>query len=234
VGLRWALLWFFWYWLPIKRSAVVTVISEATRQDLLKHVRIDPRKVRVVHVCVSDAFAWSPREFNAARPVVLQIGTRPNKNLERVIEAVSGLPIHLRIIGPLSAAQAAALEAAAVEFSNAKALTNAEVVQEYRNCDLLMFASTFEGFGMPILEAQATGRPVVAGNAWSLPEVAGPGGACLVDPFDVRSIRAGLLRVVEDAGYRKDLVWGGLKNIERFRPQRIAQEYADLYRQLIG
>jgi glycosyltransferase involved in cell wall biosynthesis len=99
-------------------------------------------------------------------------------------------------------------------------------------CDLLVFASTFEGFGLPIVEAQATGRPVVTSNIMSMPEVAGDA-ACLVDPFNVSSIREGVLKVINDSDYRNALVKAGFENVKRFQPEQIARQYAELYHELV-
>jgi glycosyltransferase involved in cell wall biosynthesis len=105
------------------------------------------------------------------------------------------------------------------------------MVQSYVECDMLAFPSTYEGFGMPILEAQAVERPVVTSSVASMPEVAGEG-ACLVDPFDVASIRAGVLRVMHDAAYRQSLVVAGRRNCARFSPREIAEAYARVYREI--
>ena len=72
-------------------------------------------------------------------------------------------------------------------------------------------------------------RPVVTSDLCSMPEAAG-GAACLVDPYDVASIRQGVLRVMGDAAYRDDLVARGWANVERFRADRVAARYAQLYR----
>ena len=99
--------------------------------------------------------------------------------------------------------------------------------------DLLVFVSTYEGFGLPILEAQATGRPVITSNVLSMPEVAGDS-ACLVDPFDVSSIRKGILKVINDPAYREKLIKRGFENVKRFQPDKIAEQYADIYRGLFA
>jgi glycosyltransferase involved in cell wall biosynthesis len=84
---------------------------------------------------------------------------------------------------------------------------------------------------MPIVEANAVGRVVVTSNLLSMPEVAG-GAAHLVDPFDVSSIRSGILKVIEDDSYREALITKGFANRKRFDTRQIAQEYAEIYRLL--
>jgi glycosyltransferase involved in cell wall biosynthesis len=133
----------------------------------------------------------------------------------------------------MSEAQQTAVARHGIRVENHVALSRAELLEQYRRCDLLLFASTYEGFGLPIVEAQAVGRPVVAGEVWSMPEVAG-GAACLVDPFDAGSIRAGVRRVISDATYRDRLIELGFVNARRFRAQAIAEQYAMLYREIRG
>jgi glycosyltransferase involved in cell wall biosynthesis len=231
-GIRKLLLFFFWYWLPEKRSALISVISESTKREVLKYLRCNPDKIRVVHCCISPKFKPFPSDFNAKKPLILQVGTSETKNLLRVVEALKGIPCHLLIVGRLSKKQEETLRRYRVEFSAIANISDKEIVEVYRQCDMLLFASTYEGFGLPIIEANATGRPVVTSNILSMPEVAGDA-ACLVNPFDVESIRGGLLRLIQDAAYREQLVQNGFKNVERFRPHAIAQQYVELYKKLL-
>ena len=227
---RW-LLWLLWYWLPVRRSQVVVTISEATRNALLDSVRCDPAKVEVIYCPVSEEFQHSPATFNAVHPRILHIGTNPNKNLGRVAQALAAINCTLVVIGHLSPEQAAMLAHHGITYESHYKLSRTELLDQYVRADLLLFASTYEGFGLPIIEAQAVGRPVVTSDLCSMPEAAG-GAACLVDPYDVASIRQGVLRVIDDAAYRDDLVARGLVNVERFRAARIAARYAQLYRAL--
>ena len=227
---RW-LLWLFWYWLPAKRCIAITVISETTRQQVLRHLHCDPDKVQVIYCNVSDEFKPVPRPFNASRPRLLQIGTSPNKNLEVVAEALAGLDCELVIIGKLTLNQIRVLTQRSVRYTNFVNLSRSALLEQYHCCDMVVFASTYEGFGLPIVEANAVGRPVITSNIWSMPEVAGEA-ACLVDPFEVASIRTGISRVIEDATYREFLVERGFENVKRFQIENITAQYEALYRSI--
>jgi glycosyltransferase involved in cell wall biosynthesis len=231
VGLKRFLLWLFWYWLPEKCSGTIVVISEATKRQFLSHVRCDPAKVVVLHNPVSHAFVPVPKAEFPERPTLLVVGTSEHKNIPRMVAAARDLPVRWVVVGRLSQAQRHALEQSGAEYVNLMNLGQQQLVEQYVQSDIVMFASTYEGFGLPIVEAQAVGRPVLTSNVWSMPEVAGDG-ACIVDPFDVSSIRAGLRRILEDHSYRNRLVETGFANVERFRVQNVASRYADLYRRV--
>jgi glycosyltransferase involved in cell wall biosynthesis len=94
-----------------------------------------------------------------------------------------------------------------------------------------MFCSLFEGFGLPIIEAQAVGRPVITSRIPPMNDVAGDG-ALMVDPENVEQMRGAVERLVRDAGFRGSLIEKGYLNAERFRLGRIATQYAELYREV--
>lgn len=228
-GWRWFVLWLVWYWLPMHRCFAVVTVSEATKQRLLQVVTYPSDRIHVIRNPLGPEFRPVPQEFNEARPRVLLVGTRPNKNLDRIAAALSGIACDVLVLGRVTEAQAAEFDRQGVAFRSIVDLPRSEVVNTYAACDLLVFASTYEGFGLPIIEAQAVGRPVVTSDLLSMPEVAG-GAACLVNPFDVKSIRDGILRVMRDRAYREELVRRGHENVARFDAAAVAGEYARLYR----
>jgi glycosyltransferase involved in cell wall biosynthesis len=230
-GLRREVVRLLWYTLPVRRATAITCISEFTRERLLATVPCDASKVRVIPVCISPAFKPAPARPWPSRPTVLQIGTAPNKNLDRLAAALSGLDCRLRVIGDLAEPQRRTLAAHRVEYSAASHLTLDQMIDEYRQADVVTLPSTYEGFGMPIVEANAVGRPVLTSQAASMPEVAGDA-ALLVDPMSVESIRAGLTRLMGDAAFRAALVERGFANARRFDRETIARAFAKLYEEV--
>lgn len=223
------LLWFAW---PVARATAVTTISEATLRDLKTWVSSRHwHKLRVIPNCVDPAFQHAPKDWNAKLPVFLQVGTGWNKNLEGVIEALQGLPCCLRIIGPVSEKQKKLLHDNHIDHECLGRVSDDELIHAYRDSDALIFASLAEGFGLPILEAQMTGRPVITSNCSSMPEVAGDG-ALLVDPKQPSEIRRAVERIISDPTLRQELIRKGTLNVSRFSAATIAAKYLELYREI--
>lgn len=223
----------FWIQLPVKRAGYVTTISAATKTELLKHVNVSENKVRVMYIPVADLMEYKPKPFNESKPVILQIGTKDNKNLIRLTSALKGISCHLSIVGELNEQQLNALASSGVEYTNVVNISNEELKEQYEKSDLLAFVSTYEGFGMPIVEAQIVGRPVITSNLLSMPEVANDG-ALLVDPYNVEEIRTGIQKIINDSNYREDLIENGKSNAKRFSVDTITKQYELLYREIVN
>ncbi|WP_419801088.1 glycosyltransferase family 4 protein [Mucilaginibacter sp.] len=231
-GAKRSILKWFYIILPVKFAHQITVISEATKADLLQYVSVDPQKIKVIPNFISEIYQpVKDKNFNTIQPQILQVGTAFNKNIERLVEAISNVNCKLIIIGSLNNTQLTTLQKFKINYINKLDLTGQELVSEYQKADLLAFTSTIEGFGMPILEAQACGLPVVTSNCSSMPEVAGDA-AVFVDPFEIQSIKNGISEMISNAKLREELIKKGFENIKRFSKESIVAQYDSLYQEL--
>lgn len=217
----------FWFKLPFNRASKVVAISDATKHDLLKITKGDPSKIEVIPCFINPIFKESRKDFCKSNPVLLQVGQAENKNLRRIIYALKDLSASLSIIGNISKENIKLLMDFNINFTCASNLSDEEVFQKYKEADILLFPSTYEGFGLPIIEAQTVGRPVITSNITSMPWVAGKG-ACLVDPYSIHSIREGILDVINNDSYRNNIIEEGFKNIKRFEVKRVISLYENL------
>ena len=224
--------WFFWIYLPLKLSDYVVCISEHTKQNLLKYVK-ETKKIKVIHNPIDPKYSFVHKEFNDKEPIILHIGTGWNKNIDRVILSLAGIPCHLRIVGKLSVNQHKLLQSANIEYSNVFNLSDDEIKHEYIKSDIVSFPSEYEGFGMPIIEAQKIGRIVVTSKIEPLIEVSG-NAVCYVEPKDVLSIKNGFLKAIQDKTFRETTIEKGKVNVERFNITKIADQYLDLYKKLLS
>lgn len=229
--IRYALFWLLWFYWPICRAAIVTTPSEKTRQDLIRYVGRVAGKAIVVPNSYDPSFTFQPRSFDQKEPVILQVGTASHKNLARVAEAIEGIHCTLVIIGPLTDDTVDDLRKRRITYQNYVNLSRMEMRKAYVECDLVTFISTYEGFGMPILEANAVGRPVITANRAPMRDVAGEA-AHLVTPTDVAAIRQGIQRIIEDEIHRQALIKAGRQNAQQHRVANSARNYLTLYRQL--
>jgi glycosyltransferase involved in cell wall biosynthesis len=227
-----SIFWAFWYFIPILKADKVTTISQKTKIELERYVgRRLASKIKVIDNWSDPAFLPLTKRFNSGNPVILHIGSAPHKNLLRLIEALEGIPCHLEIIAALTDETKVYLQRYNIMYTQSDHLNLEEVIWKYQQCDLVAFVSTYEGFGMPVIEANAVGKPVLTSNLSPMREVAGLG-AHLVDPFDVQAIRNGILKIINDEHYRNQLIDSGFENARRFTRSQIAAQYIKLYDQI--
>ncbi len=222
----------FWLKLPVQAAGKITVVSQQTRMKLLEKVAVSPEKIIVIPNPVSNLYQYCYKEFNKEKPNLLQIGTKYNKNLEMLIPALAGLSCTLTIVGKLSVQQEALLKQYRIEYCNKTGLSNEELLDEYIHADIVTFVSTFEGFGMPIIEANAVGRVVLTSNISAMPEVAADA-AYLVNPFDCSAIREAILELIDNDLLREQLIERGVHNAKRYSPEIIAGMYLALYESML-
>jgi glycosyltransferase involved in cell wall biosynthesis len=232
-----------------RSAAHVLADSQATKDDLLRFTGVAAHKVTVVHLGrdetltqVNDAQRLDDvqrrlgirRQGEPAAAYMVTVGTlQPRKNLVRLVEAFAIVRQQRPDLRLVLAGQRGWLADPILQRVEALGLHDAVCFPGFvADADLpallsgalcFAFPSLHEGFGFPVLEAQACGAPVLAANTSSLPEVAGAG-ALLVDPLDIDAIAGGLLRLIEDETLRSQLRAAGFANLRRFSWQRCAEE----------
>jgi glycosyltransferase involved in cell wall biosynthesis len=228
-----------------RRSSAVIADSEATKADLVRAYGIEPNKVRVIYLGADPDLApvRDPEALAAARArcgigerYLLYVGTlQPRKNLARLIEAfgaVAGDGALRAVQLVLAGKQGWLYDDLYAQVMRAglegRVIFPGYVADEHLAALMsgalaFVFPSLYEGFGMPVLEAQACGAAVMTSNNSSLPEVAGDA-ALLVDPHDVDAIAEGLRRLVTDDALRAELVRRGFENVKRFSWEKCARE----------
>jgi glycosyltransferase involved in cell wall biosynthesis len=216
--------------LPVKRLKYITAISETTKKEIIATTtNCSPDKIIVIENPIQEQYLNSEKkEFSKDCPTILQVGTLPNKNVSNLIKALNGINCTLKLIGELDETLLSELKKNQINFENASGLDDLQIKNEYQKADIVAFCSTYEGFGLPIIEAQAMKKPVITSNLSPMREVSG-GAAMLINPFDFESIRAGVLEIINNDSLREDLLIKGVKNIVKFEPKNIAEQYESLY-----
>lgn len=211
----------------------VIVPSAATKRDVLK-LEIPENNIHVVPEALRSDFPTSSRYRPGLRgksPVkgkyLLTVGTAGRKNIDRTIEAFQKVKGNLGIDQLVVVGQSKDRNSDGVVFTGH--ISNAELEAYYAHAEALVYASLYEGFGLPILEAFASGTPVVTSDRSSLPEVAGTA-AILVDPKDVKAIAQGILTALKK---RSDLVKKGKQQLKKFSWQKAAKQTLNIYNSVV-
>lgn len=221
------------YWIfvrTLKKAHLITCISYKTQDEIIRWLPSVKHMVKTIWNPVGCEFVPCTRPKDHERPRLLHIGTKPNKNLLRSIDAMKGLDWELRIVGHLSEAQKTKLIESKIKYSVTADLTDEQIHEEYTKCDIVNFPSTYEGFGMPIIEGQGVGRPIVTSNIPPMNEV-GRDSVVYVNPYSIESIREGY----EEAWRNYDeWVNKGFSNMLDFRLSTITTQYFQTYNRLIA
>lgn len=218
-----------WYTIPFRIADRIVCISEETKKHVQKYTKRDD--IIVIHNSVDPNIKHIPAKSFGAKFKALIIGTKQNKNLERTLEALSIFDCRVTIIGKLSKIQSDLIEKLQIDVTNKYNLSDEELRQEYYNCDLVLFCSLFEGFGMPLLEANKAGRPVICSNIPVLKEVGG-NAAIYVDPYSVEAIKDGISKLVKDEDLQHSLIDFGLSNSERHEISALMGAWNKVYNSL--
>lgn len=220
-----------WIKLPIHSSFIVTTISKFSKKQILKTVKKN-YQIKVIPCSYRKEIKFSKRKINKHKLKILFIGTGKNKNLKSLINTAKFTNWKITIVGKISLHDKFLLKKYKIQYKNFINLSFKDIIKTYKVNDILCFISLHEGFGLPIIEAQKSGMPVVASNIEPIKSVAG-NGALLVNPMKTRDIKKNILKIANNVNYKNQLVLNGVKNIRRYQPSIIANQYNNIYKKLI-
>jgi len=233
------------------RADGLIAISEHSRQDAIRILRLAPEKVVVIYPGVIDAFfeagpgeaARVRARYGLARPYALFVGTiEPRKNVGALLDAWAGLPEELRREFDLALAGSPGwsardvvrrLEAGAAGVRYLGYVPEADLPGLTAGAALFVYPSLYEGFGFPVAQAMAAGAPVITSDVSSLPEVVG-GAARLIDPSSPGELREAIRELLLSPSRREELARLGRARAQRFRWSVCAQESLRFFERVAG
>jgi len=213
-----------------KEVDMIIAVSKSTKADIVKYLAIDPKRIKVVYEAAGSEFTKRSRQevasikkkFNINGDYLLVVGWGERKNIDKIYEAMLMLPKSFpKTLVVVTAAEVRLRKGLIV--ANA---SNSELAALYSGATSLVYASLYEGFGLPILEAFGCECPVVTSNISSMPEVAGDA-AVLVDPRSVESISEGIKTAIKS---KENIVKSGLIRRSLFSWENAAKETLEIYR----
>ena len=229
----------------VERADLVLCISHNTANDLMRMFRVPPEKIRVTHLGLSDGFSRTEAEMASPhpRPYLLFVGHRGGyKNFEGALRAYASSArlqdgFDFVVFGgfAIRPEEQALIDSLKLRSGAVRRLagSDAELANAYRHAHAFVYPSRYEGFGIPPLEAMASGCPVVCANVSSIPEVVGSA-AELFDPAQPEDIAAALERVCFDDIRRQTLIAAGRERLTHFSWDHCAEETVAAYRALLG
>jgi glycosyltransferase involved in cell wall biosynthesis len=237
----------------VKRSNRLITVSNYEKENIKKFFKLDDQRLKTVHNGVNENFKHKfnshitteiRKKYELPIRFMLHLGnTDPRKNTKRVLEAFYDYKVKffgtckLVIVGLNESNLKRLLEEVelADQMQESILLTGYVADQDlpviFNMAELLLFPSLREGFGIPILEAMASGIPVITSSTSSMPEVAGES-ACLVNPYETEEVYKAIIKILSDHDYRNNLITKGLRQCKTFSWAHSAREVLELYEQL--
>jgi glycosyltransferase involved in cell wall biosynthesis len=235
-----------------RKARRIITISEYSKRDLIVHLGCPEEQIAVVYPAIDPA-VFCPqdpasvelvkRKFGIKRPYLFYTGNHePRKNLERLVDAFRSLAnrrnLQLVLGGRIGRRRQEFYDSFSDLVANGDMILSGEIPESdlpslYAGAELFVFPSEYEGFGLPPLEAMATGVPVVCSGATSLPEVVGDA-AVLIDPGSTAELAAAITHVLDSKLLASELREKGFERVRQFSWDSAAQRIMRIYEQAVG
>lgn len=244
--------WYYQRLRLLQRFDVILSISEATRKDAINHLDLSPDRVVNISGAVDDAFVKRDVSDEAKRDLRQRFGIKDKffmytggidyrKNLDRAVDAFGQIPLELRDEWQFLIVCSASKESIETLTNRAKLaglrandlimtgfVSDEDLVLLYNLCDVFVFPSIYEGFGLPVLEAMKCGAPVIAADNSSIPEIVGRRDA-LFDAHQNSSIADAMAQMIRSPEFRADLSRTGIERSRQFTWRRSARVALDAF-----
>jgi len=230
----------------LPQADAILTISEFSKREIMGLLNLPPDKITVTLLGVDRIFTpGRQRVPGLPERYILSLGNlEPRKNLPVLVHAYASLPGDLQERYPLVIAGAKAWHHHELNSTLSSLERKGKIILTgyipqgvlpnlYKNASLFVYPSLYEGFGLPVLEAMASGVPVITSNTTSLPEVVGDAGL-LVDPQNVDALREGISRLLVDDTLRRDISGKGLERARLFSWEKCSRETLAVYERVIG
>lgn len=233
----------------IKRVNIIITVSEYSKRDIIKYLKVDPQKIRIVspgielkdYERVKDNEIKKVKEkYNLPKKFILFLGAlEPKKNIVNIIKGFERANLkNIKLV--IAGGKGWKYEEIFETYKNSPYKKNIQMLDYiaeedkialYKGAELFIFPSLYEGFGMPVLEAMASGIPVITSNISSLPEVAGEA-AILVNPYDIVEIAKAIENVIKNDKLKKEMIEKGLKQARKFTWENSVKKLEKIYSEL--
>ena len=234
----------------VNNSQIVISISQSTKNDILRFFKIPEEKIKVVYQSYNPIFSRKctyeeklrvRSKYNLPGQFILYVGTiEPRKNALRILNAMEKYSIDFPIV--LIGRFKPAYKKKIFDFLRSAKIKNRvffvnnvkfkDLPAIYQQALYFVYPSLYEGFGIPVIEAQRSGLPVITSNVSSLPEAGGPH-SILVDPFDVEQLGYAMLNLLNDGQLRRNMAEKGKIYVQKFSEKNFADNLMDVYRQVV-
>ncbi|VAX19699.1 hypothetical protein MNBD_NITROSPINAE02-48 [hydrothermal vent metagenome] len=239
--------------LVVKKADMIITPSQSTKDDLMRVLGVSESKIVVTHEAVSESFCPGALDggedkiksrFGIKNKYMLFVGNlEPRKNLIRLLKAYEmakgrlGKEYQLVICGKKGWLYKNILKAVEDFSQNGDVILTSyvednDLLELYRGAEMFLFPTLYEGFGLPVLEAMASGTPVITSNVSSIPEIAGDA-AYLIDPLSITDISNAIIKVAFSDTLRRSLREKGIKQATRFSWSQTAEKTLAVYRSII-
>lgn len=245
----------FWQKWALRNVQAIITDSESSKKDIASYLGVDPEKIFSVYLAAAHHFKplknqnfleKVKEQYHLPKVFALYVGdVNWNKNLVNMAKACKKIGMELVMVGKsfeqrenLDHTELRSFQEFLKEFGSDFAIhilgfvADEDLVAFYNLATVTLLPSFYEGFGLPILESQACGTPVVTSRISSMPEVAG-NGALFVDPYNIESISQAIKEIIQDKLVRNNLIKMGFDNMTRFSWKKTADKTIDVYSKVI-